>query len=261
MPECDSLVGGALSIGLGLLLLYKCLRDSYVSRLTSSLPQSPCGQVAEGMIKTSGRAVGAATVRSAILGLPCLVSQVEAETYHGGSDNKGWKSFYKATQSVPFYVGDATGQIWVDPTEAELSLCEDVAFSSEKSWKPKPGQLMKYGDMELTAAMLEQCLRQFYEQHTAGKAARKKLRFTEKNLMPGDAVTVVGPAYLAPPGDSSGEPIRIHRVHPADPFVIGDGTAEEIVVRMRKQIRLWRLVGIGFVAVGVAMIVSCFFPN
>ncbi|MBI2820115.1 MAG: hypothetical protein HYX73_09065 [Acidobacteria bacterium] len=301
MPECDSLVAGAVLIGLGILLLFKSSRGNYQARLAVRLPVSRCGQVQEGFIKTTGRAVGTANITSPLLGLPCLVSQVEVEAYEGSGDDAGWKPVHRGTESVPFHVEDETGRVWTDPSNAEFFLQTDVEYSTVKKWKPKPGHLVKFCERELTREMLEDRVRHFYEQHLriqrglpksfafldrameermvervenlsrqakereeqlakqAAKEARSKgLRFTEKNLMPGDTVTVLGPAYATLPGHTGAGEIKIHRVHPDDPFVIGDGPAAELAARMRKQVWWMRVAGFGCMAVGAAMVLSCF---
>ncbi|MBI3935136.1 MAG: hypothetical protein HY316_10635 [Acidobacteria bacterium] len=261
MPECDSLLAGAGSIGLGLLLLYKCVSRSYDAKLAARLPVSSCGAAQEGLRKATGHAVSAASLASPLLGVPCLVSQIDVEAYEGSGNDAKWKSVHQETQSVPFYVEDQTGRLWVDPSEAEFFLLSDVEFSTEKRWKPKPGQLVKFGETEITAEMLEQRVRRYYQQRTASEAHKKKLRFTEKNLMAGDPVTVIGPAYATPGAQPGTTEIKFHKVHPDDSFVIGDGPPQEIAARMQKQVLWMRWAGIGFAAVGVAMVLSCFFEH
>lgn len=261
MPECDSLVAGAVLIGLGILLLFKSSRGNYQARLAVRLPVSRCGEVQEGFIKTTGRAVGTANITSPLLGLPCLVSQVDVEAYEGSGDDAGWKPVHRGTESVPFHVEDETGRVWADPSNAEFFLQTDVEYSTLKKWKPKPGHLVKFGERELTREMLEERVRNFYERRTMTEARQKKLRFTEKNLMVGDTVTVVGPAYATLPGQTGAGEIKIHRVHPDDPFVIGDGATSELVARMRKQVWWMRVAGFGCMAVGAAMVLSCYFES
>jgi len=261
MPECDSLVAGAGLIGLGIFLLFKSSRGNYQARLVLSLPVRHCGEVQEGFIKIAGRIVSTTNVVSPLLRVPCLVSQVEVAAYLGSGDDAGWKTVHRGTESVPFSVEDETGHVWVDPSNAEFFLSTDVEYSTEKRWKPKPRQLVRFGETKLTAEMLEQRVRQFYEQQSATEANEKKLRFTEKNLMVGDTVTVLGPAYAELPGRSGAGETRIHRVHPDDSFVIGDGTPAEVAARMRRQVGWMRAAGFGCMALGAAMAVSCFFER
>ncbi|MBI4478502.1 MAG: hypothetical protein HY651_00605 [Acidobacteria bacterium] len=258
MPECDSLVAGGGAVALGILLLYKSVQGRYKARLAANSPSIPCGSVAEGLVQVTGRAVSAANIASPVLGLPCLVSQVKVESYEKSGGKETWEPVYRETVSVPFHVEDSSGRVWVDPSNAEFSLLADVEYSTDGKWKPKPSQLVKFGDRELTAELLEERLRHFYEQRTAAWAPKQKLRFTENNLMAGDPVTVLGPAYATLPGQVGAGEIKIHRVHPDDPFVIGDGTPGEVAARLRKEARWMKLAGLGFAGVGLLMILDCY---
>jgi hypothetical protein len=247
-----------LLIGVGLFLFYQCVRKGHEARLAESLEVSSCGRAQEGLLKITGRVASAASIRSPLMELPCVITQAEAAVFQKRAKKK-WKQFFSATQNTPFYVEDGTGRLWVDPREAELFLLADVEFSTKKKWKPKPKQLTRYGEMELTAELLGQRLRSFYEQRTGQEAGRKALRFSEKTLMVGDLVTVMGPAYAVTSSESEAGQIRIHRVHPDDPFVIGDGAPEELAARMRKQVWWTRVGGFACIAVGAAMVASCYF--
>ena len=255
------MTAGAGLIAIGLLLLYQCVRKGHEARLAAGLEVSPCGRVQEGLLKITGQVASAAVISSPLMELPCVITQTEAAIFRKRASKKKWNKFFSATQNVPFYVEDSTGRLWVDPSEAELFLLADVEFSTEKKWKPKPKQLTRFGEMELTGELLGQRLRLFYEQRTEQDSRKQVMRFTEKNLMVGDSVTVLGPGYAVPPSEAGAGEIRIHRIHPDDPFVIGDGTPEELAARMQKLVWWMRLGGYGCVAVGAAMVLSCYFER
>jgi hypothetical protein len=145
----------------------------------------------------------------------------------------------------------------VDASDAQFYLATDIEYSTEKRWKLQPGQLQQIGDQPLSSELLGQWLRRFYETRRPGPdsdIARKKLRFLEKNLMAGDPVCVIGPAYRDP---DSGQ-IRIHRVHPNDRFFVGDGSPADLCARIRKNARWLYVVGMIMAIGGAGMAATCF---
>jgi len=144
------LTAGAGLIAIGLLLLYQCVRKGHEARLAAGLEVSQCGRVQEGLLKITGQVASAAVISSPLMELPCVITQTEAAIFRKRASKKKWNKFFSATQNVPFYVEDSTGRLWVDPSEAELFLLADVEFSTEKKWKPKPKQLTRFGEMELS---------------------------------------------------------------------------------------------------------------
>ncbi|HWP84080.1 MAG TPA: GIDE domain-containing protein [Terriglobia bacterium] len=257
MPACESVTAGGLLLGVGLLLLLRSSHESHQARLLAKLPVSPCGRVREGLVLASGRAVSSASLSSLVLGLPCIISECTLEAYWGPGRKEGWKAVARSREAVPFYIEDATGRTWVDPADAEWWLLPDVEYSAGKRWKPTAGHLVKFGGTELTAELLEQRARQCCERQNAD-AGKRRLRFRERNVMAGDTVTVLGPAYAAPAGHTGAAEVRIHRVHPGDPFVIGDGPPAAVAARMRKQAGWIRGAGLGCMALGAALVIHCY---
>jgi hypothetical protein len=87
----------------------------------------------------------------------------------------------------------------------------------------------------------------------------KVLRVSEEVLLPNDPVCVIGPAYEQPASQHAPRSILIHKVHPADPFIIGVGSPTEVHAMLRKKARNQTIIGMLFVMVGLGMIGSCFF--
>src|SRR3989338_8165141 len=164
MGECDALVPGVFLALLGGFLLYKAVSERSQARLGASLPVSPCGSISEGFIQVAGRATGAATISSLLTGTRCLISIAQVEVFREAGKKKRWETIHREEQTVPFYVEDATGKVWLDPTDAELHLLPDAEYSTEK--RQPSGEVRECLEkLGLSPEQLEQRLRDFYEQH------------------------------------------------------------------------------------------------
>jgi hypothetical protein len=284
MGECKELVPGIGLVLLGAFLLWGVARERGKARLSAKLPVCPCGSPQEGMIQLAGTAVGAATVTSPLLGLPCLASVTKVEVYYKHAKKRKWRAICDEKKSVPFNVEDSSGSLWVDVTDADFYFSHDAQYDTSKwFWKPQAGHVQQIGDTPVTAEWMEQRVRAMYEsnarqyynfgdgnaqlteaereklrqkaQRELDKRVKKaKLRASEKVLLAGDPVSVVGPAYQDP---SSGA-IRVHRVHPSDRFFLGDGAPEDLRARIHKEARWWNIGGIVMVVGGAALAISCF---
>ena len=183
---------------------------------------------------------------------------------------------------------DATGKVWLDPTDAEFHLLPDAEYSTEKR-QPSREVRERLEKLGLSPEQLEQRLRDFYEQHVrtqrglprqgeanpiglnpeaaeriekagwllAEEAKKEKLRFSEKNLLPGDPVYVMGPAYAVPDAEQSAIPVKIQKVHPDDPFLVGEGSPEEVRKRLRQSALQTGALGAALAVGGLALVVSC----
>lgn len=91
---------------------------------------------------------------------------------------------------------------------------------------------------------------------TARRARKARFRVTEKNLLPGHAVYVLGPAFSAPDMGAGAHPMRIRKEHPDDTFLIGEGTPAEVHARVRWETRKALLGGLALAALGAFMILK-----
>ena len=282
MGECKELVPGVGLVLIGALILWGVARERGKARLSAKLPVCPCGSPQEGMIQLAGKAVGAATVTSPLLGLPCLAYVSKVEVYYKNAKRRKWNPICDDRRAVGFNVEDGTGSVWVDvPEDADFYFSHDAKYSTSTwFWKPQAGHVQQIGNTPVTAEWMEQRVRDMYErnaqqyynfgdtekdqekqaklreksQRALDKRVRKaKLRASEKVLLAGDPVCIVAPAYQ----DSSGV-IRVHRVHPSDRFFLGDGTPEQLRARIHYEVRWWNIGAIVMVLGGAALAISCF---
>ena len=86
---------------------------------------------------------------------------------------------------------------------------------------------------------------------------KSRLRVTESNILPGDAVHIIGPALNSPPGGNWADAICIRKEYPNDTFLIGEGSPEQVRLALRKEARWSLLAGLGLITVGALMLADC----
>ena len=321
MVDDRHLTGGILSMGLSLFFLWASRRVRYPTRLAMRTPLTPSGNVQEGMAHVAGQAAGVPGQNSHILGLNCLVTYTKIEVYYKHARRKKWQTEFEVQKSVPFFVEDASGRIYVDPSKAEFELDPDVELKTRAWWWRFPEKqrarlaqlkwtsegvearvkdllydqlLVKYalgdlpgwmkraaqaGHKKLSRALddpafhqqamaegyvppstddarekLEKRYKDAYQ--TAQSVRRVKARMTEQNLLPGDPVYVLGPAFNAPPGGNWAYPTMIRKEHPSDTFLVGEGAPAEVHARIRKKSREQLLIALAFFAAGMILLHS-----
>ena|GEM_PF-2729863 len=295
MADCELFVGGCLAIAIGILFFFLASRERFRIRLAASLPLSSCGALEEGIVQVTGRATGSQTVTSPLSGVPCLIASVKIELHQPHSKKRKWREAGESYKAVPFYVEDASGQVLVDPTDAEFHSGGTIKFSTQKRWRPSRRERELLQHLGVHVSELELRLRLFYaklwgeiielppemrtklggvasayliEQTTIRGVPWEKavartatLRSSEDLLRPGDPVSVIGPAMQHLPGEGSSEPISIQKGHPSNPLIIGKGTPAELLKSIRKKARDATLIGIGCLLVGAGMLTKCYYDS
>ena len=310
MSNHNSLPCGVVSLALSLLSYYLSRRVLYPIKLAQRTPVSPVGQVQEGMVQVVGRAVGEPSKRSYLLGLNCLATHTKMESYDSKRSKDKWMTEWQAVESVPFFVEDGSGRIYVDTAGAAFQLVPDVELTTGERWCPTPRQRAELSALQWNRDGLEARMHDLYFDNlllrsglsdlpgwmrraaVAGHGSlakaqtdpvlhqqalvegyrepiseaereeiekrytktrdialdvrRHQLRITEQNLLPGDAVYVLGSAVESPRDGQGAHPITIRKVHPSDTFVIGEGTPDEVHARIRKESRYWVLMALAF---------------
>jgi len=110
-------------------------------RLLLSTPTSKIGSAALGLVEVTGTAAGPYTTTAPITGQPCFLYQTTAWQQRNARKDE-WEKIADETLHVPFFLGDSTGQLLIEPLGAELDLLRDFheeyaasLFSSDFSGK------------------------------------------------------------------------------------------------------------------------------
>lgn len=229
--EINNDVIGALAFcGLGVFFFFYGFRYLRNKRLVENLPTSKCRSIAMGLVEVAGRAAGEATVPSFIGQVPCYCSQIEIERYQSRGKHSEWVTVHKEQLGIPFYVQDETGRVKVDPAGAEFDVPADVKYTTENGLEKLVRFFFGDSDRSQAGQEVERRFRNFCASRGVRFAGR--MRFTEKNLSPGDPVYVLGTAMEVPGAQDEQERIII-RKGPHHPwYFIAEASEKEVLAKL-----------------------------
>lgn len=116
-------MGAILGFGFGLYAFLKGFREFRKYRLVADTPKIRIRSAPMGFVQIRGEARGQETLLSPVTRTPCYLFKVDVEQWHSDSDGGGqWKHHATDIQNVKFDLQDASGNVLVDPTNAELDL-------------------------------------------------------------------------------------------------------------------------------------------
>lgn len=236
-----------LLVPFALFFTYRAWRNSKPLLPLLRTTQSPVRKLRNttGSVKVAGTTVPAdesGTVTAPISGTECLAYRYEIkqrETQANDFDNdqppgmEPLQTVYSGSDGVPFLLDDGTGQVVVDPSDAEFQFGTDNEF--EKWFPPDkslPGDLSRrLESIDSIDAMGEQFniwatdLRQHREQ-----------RMTERRLDVDESATVVGQCSRET-GDVWGVDARIAESD-GQPFLISDGDSQNSIRQIARPVLL-----------------------
>lgn len=117
------LLGSILGFGAGIYTFLKGFRQYRKYRLVADTPAIRIRSMPMGLVQVRGEARSEETLLSPVTRTPCYMFKVEVEEWRSDSDRGGeWKHVATDIQSVKFDVQDASGNVLIDATNAELDL-------------------------------------------------------------------------------------------------------------------------------------------
>ena len=121
------LIASILGFGGGIYTFLKGFREYRKYRLIADTPAIHIRGIPMGLVQIRGEARAEETLLSPVTNTPCYVFSVVVEQWHTDSEGGGeWKHVATDTQSVKFYLEDASGNVLIDATNAELDLGHGV---------------------------------------------------------------------------------------------------------------------------------------
>jgi hypothetical protein len=170
----------ALSFGLGagVLLFVRGFSAWRHMRLVEDTPTSRIRSMALGRVEVRGRAEGKAPLEAPLTGRPCVWYRWRIEEEVSDKRHRHWRTVEQGSSDAwPFYVEDDTGRVLVDPKGARIEAAHDLSRVDPPLAGP------------LGAFVQERGIR------TSGfLGMRRKLRFSEWHIAPGDTLYVLGVA-------------------------------------------------------------------
>lgn len=172
----------------------------------------------------------------------CVYYKFTIEEYRSNGKNSHWVVTKRGIENTPFFIKDKTGTVLVDPVGANIDIPLDNEFNSS-TFKDIPKEVKKYCKNNGVR----------YEAFFG----RRRMRFREYFLAPGDKVYVLGTADKNPyvkegTAQVGYENIMIQKGGNNSFFYISDKSEEEILSTFT-----WKVIG-GLWGGGVMIIFSVF---
>ncbi len=167
------LIGSILGFGGGIYAFLKGFRQYRKYRVVADTPTIRIRSVPMGLVQIRGEARAEETLLSPVTRTPCYLFKVEVEQWHSDSDGGGeWKHVATDIQNVKFDLQDDSGNVLIDPHNAELDLpagnVREVRSNSSvanKSLSPQPSQSVALHGTPVSEAELLQYIEQARVRH------------------------------------------------------------------------------------------------
>jgi hypothetical protein len=111
-----------MSFGVGLYWFFEGFRVYHKYRMLADMPESRIRSLAMGLVEIQGSASGDQTLTSPLSHTSCFLYKVAIERWETDHGRGRWVHYWTDIRAVRFYIGDATGQVLVDPSGAEYDL-------------------------------------------------------------------------------------------------------------------------------------------
>jgi len=220
-----------MGTGFGAFSFFRGFRMLRNKRLIENIPTSKCRSVAMGFVEVAGRAAGDRTMPSLIGKLPCYCTHLLIERYEKRGKNSRWVKVHERRDGVPFFVEDNTGRVLVDPAGAELDIPPEIEHG-EGSTKALLGMtLSRFRETGRAASDIPSLFYSYCSSNGISTAGR--MRFTERNLAPGDPVYVLGSAEERSGVQDEHERIVIRKGKHHPWFFIAEASEKEVLQKMR----------------------------
>jgi len=252
----DDITWAFAGSGFGVFWFFRGFRVLRNKRLVENTPTSKCRSVAMGFVEVAGRATGERTIPSLIGGLPCYCTQILIERYEKRGKSSRWVNIHERRMGTPFFLEDATGRVKVDPEGAEL----DVPAELEYGHSSTPNLLGMTLERLKAAGHSSGSLSSLFYSYCArnGISAMGQMRFSERNLAPGDPVYVLGSAEEQRGVQDEQERIIIRKGKHHPWFFIAESSEKEILKKMGRSTLLHIFGGAALTLVCVGYLLNKF---
>ncbi|MBI2138977.1 hypothetical protein HYU13_05275 [Candidatus Woesearchaeota archaeon] len=200
-------------------------------RTIENLPTSKIRSIAMGLVEVSGEVAPLKVnmLKSPLTQNDCVHYSFAVEEYRRSGKSSHWATLLSDTQSYPFSLKDDTGEVLVDPKDAEIDIPNDFTFESGLG-KPPPASIKQF----LTARSLS------FESFLG---FNKRMRFTESFIAPKDKLFVIGTAgdnpYVEEATAQKGvEDVMIQKGRLGSFYYISDRPEKEVLKKFR-----WKVIG------------------
>ncbi len=224
-------IAAVVGLGFGVYSFFRGFKLLRNKRIVENTPTSKCRSVAMGLAEVAGRAVGQRTVPSLIGKIPSFSTHVKIERYVQRRKNSKWEDVHEEQDGIPFQVEDETGRVKVDPAGAELDVPPDIEYSTNGGLGALLGiTLSRMNEAKVNSADVPSRFYAFC--NSRGVGTQGEMRFTERNLSPGDDCYVLGTAGEIPGVADEFERVVIKKGKHHPWFFIAEASEKQVLSRL-----------------------------
>jgi hypothetical protein len=235
-------------------------------RLIADTPTSTVRSIAMGLVEICGVVMSKATLLSPFSDTVCVYFRYLVEEYRRkvSRNSKGktsvsyrWETIRAGDKYEPFFTRDDTGQVWVDPYNAEFNISQKRVFYQQRGLGGGISVLIgaikawTSGDktpLDTSEWKLEEITNQPARRWRARVGDR---RMTEYLLCPDDTVYVLGTAAN---DDAAPDNILIRQGENEQTFIISDSSEKALLKSLRNTVMVLFLIGTVAITVGVILL-------
>jgi hypothetical protein len=161
-------------------------------------------------------------LKSPFSGKDCLLYKYQIEEYRQRGDDSDWVTVASGFESVRFLVDDGTGQVIIDPEDAEIEIPKD--------------NLVRVNSSDETSDQIRNFMEKKSISETGGLVFDNDRRYSEWFITPEEDIYVFG--YASNEKDDRGEYNVIKDDERADMFMISDRSEKELTNKKKWRSRL-----------------------
>ncbi len=216
-------------LGLGLFLFFKGFQWLREKRLIENIPTSKIRSLAMGLVEIFGKVLptNEGVVLSPFSNTKCVYYRYLVEEYRQQGKNSNWVTINTGKYLHPFYLKDNTGQVLVDPDDAEISIPLSYEYKSGFG-KSTPGTIKTFlSGINVSSNTLF--------------GLNRNLRYREYFIKPQENLYVIGTAGDNPHMEESSsikneEDIMIQKGNTKQFYFISNKGEKEILKRFKWKI-------------------------
>jgi hypothetical protein len=211
-------------------------------------PTSKVRSAAVGLVELAGKAKCKTDIESPISKAKCTYWKIKAEWYQPGKHG-GWRDLCSAKSSEQFYLQDETGQMLIEPKDAEIDI--PVDFTSN-------GYMSSKGFLGLPQKALDQKVLDFLE---ANPDVKKKFqsysgydqRVFEYFIAEGDPLYVLGRAepIAGASSEIAHENLIVKKGKFENIMYMSDSSEKKVIGNLSGS--MWWGIGLGLILFGIGL--------
>jgi hypothetical protein len=251
----DCCLGPFIIILIGAAMAYGGVQKYRLSQKIRNTPTSKVRSAAMGLVELFGKAKLKQEFKSPITLKPCVYWRIKAEYYHSSGKNSEWRTFYDKHTDGLFLLSDDTGDMLIDPLEAEVDIKHDFFYDGHLSGTTFFGLLKQ---KQLDKALLSWLGRDADAEARFKGHGDRQLRVYEYIIEPDDGVYVLGSAVRRGnvSSDVAHENLIIKKDKHDNLMYISDKSEKQVLSGMGIGPWILMSVGVGIICLGIIFLIA-----